>query len=168
MFLPCGGLRRTLPRRVDMPVLSTVVGIQPYSHYHREAWRLHSSGISPMDCKSSRHVSEQLSSPPCSAQPSGRGAPQRTWVCRLHCPQRMVTSGVCSGMAALLLVSAWAAAPCRTTKASGASSASSLMGVSYHNSPHAVPRCPEASGLKAICHPVAGFLVVVQISYFTF
>src|SRR5262249_5446859 len=58
-----------------------------------------------MDCKSSRHVSEQLSSPTCSAHPSGRGSPRRTWACRLHCAQRMVTSGAGSVMAALRFVS---------------------------------------------------------------
>src|SRR5215468_10344568 len=73
-----------------------------------------------MDCKSSRHVSEQLSSPTCSTQPSGRGSPRRAWARRLHCAQRMVTSGAYSVMAALLLVLAWVAAPCRTAKASGA------------------------------------------------
>ena len=65
---------------------------------------IHSSGISPMDCKSSRHVSEQLSCPTCSAHPSGRGSPRRTWVCRLHCVHRMVTSGAFSGMLEVLLV----------------------------------------------------------------
>jgi hypothetical protein len=92
-------------------------------------WGIHSSGISPMDCKSSRHVSEQLSSPTCSAHPSGRGSPRRIWACRLHCAHKMVTNGACSVMAALLLVSAWVAAPCRTAKASGASS---LARISYH------------------------------------
>ena len=96
---------------------------------HLRRWGIHSSGISPMDCKSSRHVSEQLSSPTCSAHPSGRGSPRRTWACRLHCAHRMVTNGAYSAMATLLLVSAWVAAPCRTAKASGASS---LVRISYH------------------------------------
>src|SRR5215468_10761276 len=82
-------------------------------------WRLHSSGISPIDFKISRHVSEQLSSPTCSAHPSGRGSPRRTWAYRLHCAQRMVTSPTGSVMAALLLVSVQAVVSYWTAETSG-------------------------------------------------
>ena len=51
-----------------------------------------------------RILSEQLSSPTCSAHPSGRGSPRRTWACRLHCEHRMVTSGASSGMLEVLLI----------------------------------------------------------------
>src|SRR6266481_5818658 len=93
-----------------------------------------------MDCKISRHVSEQLSSPTCSAHPSGRGSPRRTWACRLHCAQRMVTSGACSVMAAILLVSAWAPAPCRTAQASGVFS---VHGGGHHTIEALKPRTPD-------------------------
>ena len=100
------------------------VSMAPCRRHCMEAILVHSSGISPMDCKSSRQVSEQLSSPTCSAQPSGRGSPRRTWACRLHCAHRMVTRGVFSAMSEVFLVSASASVPCRAAQVSGALSVS--------------------------------------------
>src|SRR5215471_7021207 len=97
----------------------------------------HSSGISPIDCKSSRQVSEQLSSPTCSTQPSGRGSPRRTWAYRLHCAQRMVTRGAGSVMVALLLVSVRAAVSYWTARASGAFSSPDESIIPYKASSHA-------------------------------
>src|SRR5262249_30296294 len=50
----------------------------------------------------------------------GQGLPRRTWACRLHCEQRMVTSGAFSVTSEVLLVYTWAEGPCRTATVPGA------------------------------------------------